>query len=91
MSGVRFPAAALGAATTVATMLVGAAPASADVGFPPGWVFELLWLVPVGIVVLIIAGFSLRFLHKAARERRLDKEAAEKWAKLKAQEQEETR
>lgn len=90
MSGVRCPA-VLGAATIAATMLSGAAPVWADVGFPQGWALAVIWIVPVGIVVLIITAFSVRFLHKVAKERRLDREAAERWTNLKAQEQEETR
>ena len=79
------------AAVVAVASLVFAAPAYADAGFPPVWQFEAVWLTIGAFVVLLVAGLSFRFLRKAARERRLDREAAERWAKLKALEQEKSR
>lgn len=73
------------------SVLVFAAPAYADTGFPPVWEFETVFLVIGAVVALAVAGLSFRFLHKAAAERRLDREAAERWAQRKAVEQGEPR
>jgi peptidoglycan/LPS O-acetylase OafA/YrhL len=70
---------------------VFAALAYADTSFPPVWQSAAVWLAIGAFVVLLVAGLSFRCLRKAARERRLDREAAERWAKLKALEQEESR
>jgi hypothetical protein len=72
-------------------VLVFAAPAYADAGFPPVWKFETVFLVIGAVVVLAVAGLSFRFLRKAAAERRLDREAAERWAQRRAVEQDEAR
>jgi hypothetical protein len=71
-----------------------AAPAYADVGGGPAGYGSLL-VVVVGAVCVLVVGtvswFVLRGVTKRRRERRLDREAAEQWARLKAQEQEEPR
>ncbi len=82
------------AGTTLAAVTAGlffAAPAYADAGFPPVWEFETVFLVIGAVVVLAVAGLSFRSLRKAAADRRLDREAAERWGQRKAVEQDEPR
>jgi hypothetical protein len=86
----RRTAAAAGAATFALTMLLGAAPAYADIGGPPLTAVAILLVVFAGICVAAIGLVSWLVLRGLANRRR-EREADARRAQHRAREAEERR